>query len=841
MNWGPIASALAYGLSVVDNQPISGTLPLSITALALHKAGALAACCRLYARMQAELLATPDFGVVVAPVKASLAKVAAVLLKVTTVATAPYCTDRELAAALSASSALEHFAHMLLGLRPTEPASRNIVPQLRAAVRIFAWHVAIPGNRLALRRMGVPGPSTDFLLASVSVEALRAIDGGPTYGLPPGPAGIASLLVARVANLTAAAINPTRAVREELRYDQLEMIRSWTLSLLPGAPSGSAPSGSGGGTGRRHSFLPPAAIYRLGLRASVAAVAAMNEMWSHTADPQGYVTLSDNACMAAGLGAAGLVCAHDALDQLWEERQRRRGLAGRQQRAASGEAGESGSSSAGVPGGPAAVLPPPNQITNRRPQPWWAAAAAAMDQLASPASLVANGVGRLAYRCDVDLLLCCQLGKGQFASEMPPGPLPPTPPPDVARALSAGFLPALANLLRRWPGILLEPPQPAEHPQPHPSGALLSWKPLSWLLAYGDCREAAGLVETLRELLSLGRSRRADAGQTKEFSCNLDRLLRLSLSLAADGGRWAFATKAAAATAAQSAAATAVPSAGGGSSSSAAGANGPTAQLQDLLAFAFARWLPECAVMDFMEAEYGAAAVGGAAGMGAAAGAGGSGSAQPAESARSGFWRQVLFERAEVAHVLHDVAIETSAIGSLDPDVMGPPTRRLLRRLIARFPDTMVPALAARGRCGMPPAASLFEVATATDPPLASFLKVVAGGSGGGALAKARAMLPLPPPPPTSLSAGAPPPALLAGAPSVAALAGAGSLPALVQQLPRACSSIYCDQRRGKGAAGEARRLRPCKGGCGCAWFCSDACELSARTHGHALFCGERP
>ncbi len=78
------------------------------------------------------------------------------------------------------------------------------------------------------------------------------------------------------------------------------------------------------------------------------------------------------------------------------------------------------------------------------------------------------------------------------------GPLPPTPPPRVAAALKGGLLPCLETLLRR---AATEPDGPhsrliAEAFQ----GPQSVWPYLGWLLSYGDVRQGASLVATLRKL-----------------------------------------------------------------------------------------------------------------------------------------------------------------------------------------------------------------------------------------------------------------------------------------------------------------------------------------------------
>ncbi|KAG2488417.1 hypothetical protein HYH03_013101 [Edaphochlamys debaryana] len=613
--------------------------------------------------------------------------------------------------ALASSALLDHMTRALWDLAGAAAAPYCTADQREELIGLIV-HVLIghtmwavmPWQRPRFWALGLPGPSTEFMLTAAAAEALRGLDGGPGSGLPPAAAATAARIADGAVGASAAAVRASR----------LATLYSWTQALVPGGACGLA---TGGRTPQpqpqpqRHSFLPASAIYRLCLRASAAAVrllqggaadaaaaagpsaAARAAGGSAAAAPTGHGARTElsggEACSVAVVAAAAVVSAQEALERRWQERWRQRRQrdvssseplrpggatttaaavaagsgavtdavrgAGRASTSAcgsgldlcgSGDGGVNAAASGAVerqaeqlpprspppPPPPSSLplsvpplppVPPASPSALQRPPEWWAAAVAAVAALAAldPETWECKSQ---ALVFEAQLLLWAVLGGGQLAEELPAAPvfgfcgpprpadpLPRSPPTDVAAALSAGLLPALERLLRRHPRLLLEPP-PGEGPPPlrHPAAALLSRRPLSWLLAYGSERQAASLLATLGKVLTWGvsgmrRSPEAVLGGRGYVALDwANRTMRCSLQAAAlDAPATAALAPAAAtaATAATAASSTPEPAslaaalgAGAASNGTSGGGGGDAAgeQLRALWAYAYARWLP---------------------------------------------------------------------------------------------------------------------------------------------------------------------------------------------------------------------------------------------------------
>ncbi|KAG2488443.1 hypothetical protein HYH03_012950 [Edaphochlamys debaryana] len=553
---------------------------LSKIALAILRTGSLEACGRLLAR-------APELGLDVA----LCGTVASQILEIVG------CLDEyygEVEAALHASGLFQHAARLLL-LRPAS-ACANVDGSVRGVSGPSAsagpsWGGSGPSNAPAgpspaaaaeegpsaaippsteldalawvlgqdtLHRLA-PGPWHSYFATAAALAVLQSLDGGPIYGLPPQAeaAGAAAAAAAFLADADAAA-DPWGAVNS---------LRAWAQTCMYLAGDAGCDKGVDG-LPYGLSFLPDAGLFRIGLRVVAASLALAERVevgleeearsWSSEEDQRDSEELQSSIdCKRAvrlesiALAAAGAAVAADgALIRL---------LA-----AAEGAGGGGGS--------------------QRRLAAWWGAAVGAAGAAGNAADCLGCTVHGL--RDVAGRLLVCMVER--LTMPMPTdGTLPPTPPPGLAVALSAGALPALERLLRRTNGaLLLADPCPVLGPFRQPAAALLSWPRLRVLLAYGDVRQAASLVATIGKVLALRPAERDGAGGPG------DALVLRTLEVASEGRAWAAAlcSRTPQPSAAAGSSGPGSGSSDGGSASAAFSA--ADAQLLRLVAWMHARWLP---------------------------------------------------------------------------------------------------------------------------------------------------------------------------------------------------------------------------------------------------------
>ncbi|GFR44403.1 hypothetical protein Agub_g5635 [Astrephomene gubernaculifera] len=475
---------------------------------------------------------------------------------------------RELVDALADSQLLEHAAKALFAVFTTGPPP-DIFHHITAALRFLS---SPRSRRPLLRARGLMGQCLHFVHTAAALEALREIDGGgPTYGLP-----AEALQVVRKIKV----LRPTG----ESRCSPHATLHFWALTQTPGA---GLPV---------HSCTSPAAMYQLCLRLSAASIGSLQ-----TRDGDG-----DGSGSSAGGGGGGgadasgsrkrlarcwtavaaLLSAHDALKQQWSQRQQQQQQSPQRQQLQHCDSPGSGvsSSAAEAEGPPAAV---PGRVPLVLPDSWWRASVGVVNAAAGCSNLKKSADADTEIWNDLGTLLRAQMAGGQQAVQMPVD-LPASPPPDVAAALSAGYLPCLERLLRRQGWL------------PANALCLLSWRHLGWMLAYGDPRQAAALVETLCKVAPPLQAKAR--GETTQSQSMVRKLVRLLL----DGMHWVRMRQEAGSRAGDDVGAQCSGSSSGssrdGSSSSSSGSAGaggdtcstPTSQLLHILAFALIRWFPIC-------------------------------------------------------------------------------------------------------------------------------------------------------------------------------------------------------------------------------------------------------
>ncbi|KAG2488762.1 hypothetical protein HYH03_012760 [Edaphochlamys debaryana] len=525
--------------------------------LAVLRSGNLQACCRLLARAETQGLDVAAVARVANSLVSFVSGSPAVLAEETS-----GTVTEELAVVMGASGLLHHASYLLHKLGT---AAANEVPPggvlaegLQHTTTFAACAVGFLGLLpFSMRaQSAMYSPWLSYGTTAAVLLTLASLDGGPTYGLP-------------------AAAEP--GARALITVDGRSLaLRAWALANLNGTgaatacgsggggegPCGSGGSDSSGGSGSRQAaaglcFVPDAALFRIGLRVAAASAALV--------EPAGPLPqeLKKNALVAAAAGA--VVVADGALSRLLAAAER-----------------------GGTPGVAAA---------DRKLAAWWRAAVSAAGAVASTAHewakaraaahawYVMIGTAPEVAGC----LATCMVQRLSPSTEEQ-GTLPPSPPPGLAVALSAGALPALERLLRRTDGaLLLTDPRAGLGPSAsdQPAAALLSWPRLGAVLAYGDVRQAASLVATVGKLLA-ARVAQCDrtAGARDE---QVDALVRLSLEAAVAGRAWA-AERCRAVVEAEA------PGEAAGSSSPRPAPSSPPsaadAQLLRLVAWMHARWLP---------------------------------------------------------------------------------------------------------------------------------------------------------------------------------------------------------------------------------------------------------
>ncbi|GFR50647.1 hypothetical protein Agub_g12896 [Astrephomene gubernaculifera] len=287
--------------------------------------------------------------------------------------------------------------------------------------------------RATLHKLGLPGPCMLHLLTAAAVEVLRPVDGGPSYGLPAEASQTIQKLLSEV------------DLSGDLNAGVLNVLQCWVLALTPGAGFNT------------QSYISAAATYELCLR----VVAAVTRAEEARCGASGASAQRQLPAKRGSIALSASIAAHDALAYM-----RTKGL--RRDAAASAE-------------GSGALV---------RPEEWWRAAVQSLRFTAD--NVGSEGADATVAWKGVQLLIR-RLSKGQMALPLPEA-MPPSPPPDVAAALSAGYLPCLLQLARlahKDKGIIAK----------CVLSALPALPQLGWLLHYSDKRQASELLTAMQDLV----------------------------------------------------------------------------------------------------------------------------------------------------------------------------------------------------------------------------------------------------------------------------------------------------------------------------------------------------
>ncbi|GFR50648.1 hypothetical protein Agub_g12897 [Astrephomene gubernaculifera] len=334
---------------------------------------------------------------------------------------------------LAESNLLEHLAKEMYEMAA---GCRGLINKLLTACTFMFRPRVYCAELLTAHLPRLPGPCMLHLLTAAAVEVLRPVDDGPSYGLPAEASQTIQKLLSEV------------DLSGDLNADVLNVLQCWVLALTPGA--GFNPQ----------SFISAAATYELCLRV-VAAVTRAEEARRGARKVAAATAQRQLPAKRGSIALSASIAAHDALAYM-----RTKGL--RRDAAASAE-------------GSGALV---------RPEEWWRAAVQSLRFTAD--NVGSEGADPTVAWKGVQLLIR-RLSKGQMALPLPEA-MPASPPPDVAAALSAGYLPCLLQLARlahKDKGII--------------ANCVLSALPtlpqLGWLLHYSDKRQASELLTAMQDLV----------------------------------------------------------------------------------------------------------------------------------------------------------------------------------------------------------------------------------------------------------------------------------------------------------------------------------------------------